>query len=79
MSFDLIDGTITRITQGGDATSVEITVASGRPLIWTVPNLMFARLGYVLGSSVCANVDKLGNLRGVRPPEETTGSRPHRI
>jgi hypothetical protein len=70
VNFDLVDGTITRITEGGDATSVEVTIASGKPLIWTVPNLMFARLGYVLGSSVRANIDSFGNLRGVRPPAE---------
>ena len=67
MSIDLVDGTITRITQGGDATSVEVTVSSGKPLIWTVPNMMFARLGYVVGSSVHANIDSFGNLQGVRP------------
>lgn len=79
MSFDLVDGTITRITQGEDPTSVETTVASGKPLIYTVPNMMFARLGYVLGSSVYANIDNFGNLRGVRPPAEPSGTRPHRI
>ena len=67
MGGEIIDGTITRITKGSDATSVEVTVAHGKPLIWTVPNMMFARLGYVIGSTVLANVDGHGNLRGVRP------------
>jgi molybdopterin-binding protein len=67
VSIDLVDGTITRITEGSDATSVEVTIASGKPLIWTVPNMMFARLGYAVGSSVCANIDSFGNLQGVRP------------
>jgi hypothetical protein len=41
----------------------------GKPMVWTVPNMMFARLGYAVGSAVGMNIDELGNLRGVSPPE----------
>lgn len=71
--MNLVDGKITRITKGGDATSVEVTIGSGKPLVWTVPNMMFARLGYAVGSAVRANVDSFGNLQGVRPPETPSG------
>ena len=37
--------------------------------VWAVPNMMFARLGYAVGSAVGMNIDELGNLRGVSPPE----------
>ena len=62
-------GKVTKITQGRDATLVEVTMDGGKPMVWTVPNMMFARLGYAVGSAVGMNIDELGNLRGVSPPE----------
>jgi hypothetical protein len=60
-------GAVTKVTQGRDATQVEVTMAGRKPLVWTVPNIMFARLGYTVGSAVRLNIDACGNLRGVSP------------
>lgn len=62
-------GKVTKITRGGDATVVEVTMDGGKPMDWTVPNMMFARLGYTVGSAVGINIDEFGNLRGVSPPD----------
>lgn len=74
--MDPIPAKITKVTKGGDATLVELTIASAKPLVWTVPNMMFDRLGYAIGSNVRVTIDAHGNLQGVQPPLATSVLRP---
>lgn len=74
-----IPGKLTKITKGGDATLVEVTIEGAKPLVWKVPNMMFDRLGYSLGSEVRVTVDTHGNLQGVQPPLPSSTPRPFKI
>lgn len=70
-------GHVSKITSGNDATTVEVTTTGRAPMNWKVPNAMFARLGYSLGSSVGLSLDVTGNLIGVsEPPARRPALRP---
>lgn len=61
-------GHVSKVTAGSDAMTVEVTTLGRAPMNWTVPNVMFARLGYALGSAVGLSLDVNGNLLGVSQP-----------
>lgn len=77
--MDPVPGKVTKITKGGDATLVEVTIAGAKPLVWRVPNMMFDRLGYAVGSDVRVTVDAHSNLQGVHPPLPSPSRQPYKL
>ena len=59
-------GQVTKITQDRDATLVEVTMSGRKPMVWTVPDILFAPLDCTVGRKN----NKFGNLRGVSQPED---------